>query len=194
MGLMMKIAPPRLRLITPPAALPVTLGEAKAYIRVDGDFEDAGISAMIAAAVNMLDGRGGILGRALEPQTWELALDRFPAREIRLPLGPVASVTSVAFTDPEGGAGTVSASNFEVDNGEAFGGWIVPHSGFAWPATMDLINAVRVRFVAGLGAPEGVKQAILDMVASRYDTRGAGTMLTPGIVADLAPFRRPVVA
>ena len=183
-----------LRLITPPADLPVTLAAAKDYLRVDFDDEDAGISAMIAAAVNLLDGRNGILGRCLEAATWELLLDRFPAAEIRLPLGPVASVTSVKFTDTEGAEGTVDAGNFYVDNAETFGGWVVPVSGFAWPATMETVNAVRVRFVAGTGAPEGVKQAILDMVAARFDTRGEGKMLTPGIVADLAPFRRPVVA
>ena len=54
-------------------------------------------------------------------------------------------------------------------------------------------NAVRVRFVAGTGTPEGVRQAILDMVAARYDTRGMGKMLTPGIAADLAQYRRPVL-
>lgn len=184
-----------LRLITPPASLPVTLAEARDYLRVDSDFEDAGISALIAAAVNLLDGRNGILGRCLEPQTWELVLDRFPTgAEIRLPLGPVASVTSIAFTDPAGAEGIVAAPDFELDAMSAFGAWIVPHSGFAWPATMEVVNAVRVRFVAGTGTPAGVKAAILDMVASRYDARGAGKLLTPGIVADLAPFRRPVVA
>lgn len=191
MGLTMKTS---LRLITPPASLPVTLAEAKSYLRVDHDAEDAGIAAMLAAAVNLLDGRTGILGRCLEPATWELLLDAFPAAaEIRLPLGPVASVTSVAFTDPAGGEGTVDPGSFTLDNAEGFGGWIVPVSGFAWPATMDTINAVRVRYVAGTGTPEGVKQAILAMVAERFDGR-AGKLLTPGIVADLAPFRRPVVA
>ena len=141
----------------------------------------------------MLDGRDGILGRCLEPATWELVLDGFPAAEIRLPLGPVASVASVAFTDPEGAEGTVDSGRLRAGRGRDLRGWLVPVSGFAWPATMDTINAVRVRFVAGTGAPEGVKQAILDMVAARYDTRGEGKMLTPGIVADLAPYRRPVV-
>ncbi|MCB1371523.1 MAG: hypothetical protein KDJ83_11595 [Rhodobacteraceae bacterium] len=195
MGLKMsKSAPPRLRLITPPAALPVTLAEAKEYLRVDGDHEDTGIAAMIAAAVDMLDGRNGLLGRCLEAATWELVLDRFPAAEIRLPLGPVASVTSLSFTDPEGSEGTVDTGSFAVDDAPGFEGWIVPAAGFSWPATMAAINAVRVRFVAGTGTPAGVRQAILDMVAARYDRRGEGRMLTPGVVADLAPFRRPVVA
>jgi uncharacterized phiE125 gp8 family phage protein len=184
-----------LRLITPPADLPVTLAAVKDYLRVSHDDEDAGISAMLAAAVNLLDGRSGLLGRCLEPATWELVLDRFPsAGEIRLPLGPVASVEAIAFTGAEGAEGTVDPGDFALDNAATFDAWLVPRAGFAWPATMDVINAVRVRFVAGTGTPEGVKQAILDMVAARFDTRGEGRMLTPGIVADLAPFRRPVVA
>lgn len=183
-----------LRLITPPASLPVTLQAAKAWLRVDHPDEDATVSALIAAATSALDGRGGILGRALEPQTWELALDAFPASEIRLPLGPVASVTSVAFTAADGSEGTVSASDFVIDNAETFGGWIVPRAGFAWPATMATGSAVRVRFVAGTGTPEAVRHGILAMVANRFDTREGGKLLTPGIVADLAPFRRPVVA
>jgi uncharacterized phiE125 gp8 family phage protein len=191
---MKNTAPPRLRLITPPADLPVTLAAAKDFLRVTHADDDAGISAMIAAAVNLLDGRNGILGRCLEPATYELLFDRFPAAEIRLPLGPVASVNSVAFIGPEGAEDTVSASNFDLDNAEAFGGWIVPHSGFAWPATMATVNAVSVRFVAGTGTPEAVKDALLNMVAARFDGRGDGRMLTAGIVADLAPFRRPVVA
>jgi uncharacterized phiE125 gp8 family phage protein len=165
----------------------------KDFLRVDHDAEDAGISAMIGAAVNLLDGRHGILGRCLEAQTWDLTLDSFPAAEILLPLGPVASVTSVKFTDPEGSEGTVGSGSFELDNGPTFEGWVVPVAGFSWPATMDTINAVRVRFVAGIGAPEAVKQAILAMVATRYDDR-TGKLLTSGIVADLAPYRRPVVA
>ena len=106
----------------------------------------------------------------------------------------MASITSVKFTDPDGAEGTVDPGSFALDNSETFGAWLMPQDGFAWPATMATINAVRVRFVAGTGAPEAVRQCILDMVAGRYDTRGEGKMLTPGIVADLAPFRRPVVA
>ena len=88
----------------------------------------------------------------------------------------------------------VDTGSFAVDDAPGFEGWIVPAAGFSWPATMAAINAVRVRFVAGTGTPAGVRQAILDMVAARYDRRGEGRMLTPGVVADLAPFRRPVVA
>ena len=189
--MMMKTSTPYLRLVTPPASAPVTLAEAKAFLRLDHDAEDDAIARMVAAAVEALDGRHGFLGRALEASTWELTLDRFPCAELQLPLGPVVSVESVKYTDTAGAEATVSAGDYEVDATPTFLGWIVPTG--AWPATMETVNAVRVRFVAGQGTPEPVKQAILDMVANRYDRRGEAKMLTPGVVSDLSPYRRPVV-
>lgn len=180
-----------LRLVTPPATLPVSLAEAKEILRVDHSYEDDSISRMIAAAVETIDGRHGFLGRALEASTWELTLDRFPVADVQLPLGPVVSVTSVVYTDVAGAEQTVAADAYVVDATPTFLGWIVPISG--WPATMETVNAVRIRFVAGRGTPAPVKQAILDMVANRYDSRGAAKMLTPGVVSDLSPYRRPVV-
>lgn len=191
MGLTMKTSAHHLTLITPPAELPVTLAEAKDFLRVFHDDEDASIGRMIAAAVAMIDGRHGILGRCLEPSTWEVVLDRFPVAEVQLPLGPVVSVESVRYIDLAGVEQTIAADSYVIDATPTFLGWIVPTS--PWPATMATVNAVRVRFVAGRGTPEPVRQAILDMVANRYEARGEATMLTPGVVSDLAPFRRPVV-
>lgn len=192
MGLNMTTTP-YLRLVTPPAAAPVSLAEAKAFLRVDHSEEDDLIAGIIAAATGLLDGRTGILGRCLEAQTWELSLDAFPEAELQLPLGPVVSVESVTFADPAGAEATVSPTDYVLDATPTFLGWIVPVAAFAWPETMAVINAVRVRFVAGRGTPAAVKAAILDMVAGKYDERGGGKLLSPGIVADLSPYRRPVV-
>jgi uncharacterized phiE125 gp8 family phage protein len=129
---------------------------------------------MIAAAVDRLDGWTGILGRALMPQEWEIALDRFPDREIRLPLGPVSAVTSVAFTGPDGAEGTVDTGDFHVDT-YATEAWIVPHAGFTWPATMRTVNAVKVRWTAGTGCPESIKNTIKLIVGDSYQNpRGGG--------------------
>lgn len=184
----------RLRLITPPATLPVTLEEARLYAHIDATDDDLLLQGSIEAAVNALDGRHGFLGRALEAQTWELVLDCFPVSEIVLPFGPVASVTSVKYDDTDGTEQTVAAESYVLDNVSQFEGRVIPVSGFAWPATMAKVGAARVRFVAGTGTPAQVHQCILEMVACAYDARGQGNkMLTPGVVSDLAPYRRPVV-
>ena len=177
-----------LRLITAPAALPLSLAEAKSWCRVDGSDEDALIQSLIAGAVARLDGWRGVLGRALEPQTWELRLDRFPAAEIALPLGPVVSVEQVAYVDRLGALQVVAPSAYELD-AQGVEGWIVPVADASWPETMDVVNAVRVRWIAGEGCPEEVRQAIRQTIAYWYDNRGAGE-LPPGVLKSISHLRR----
>jgi uncharacterized phiE125 gp8 family phage protein len=162
-----------MKLITSPSFLPLTQAEAKDHLRVDGDHEDPQIEAMIAAAVDRLDGWTGTLGRALMPQEWEIALDRFPDRKIRLPLGPVSAVTSVAFTGPDGAEGTVDTGDYHVDT-YATEAWIVPHAGLTWPATMRTVNAVKVRWTAGTGCPESIKNTIKLIVGDSYQNPRGG--------------------
>ncbi len=66
-----------LALVTPPAAEPVTLTEAKSWLRVDSDdnTQDELIGELITAARNYCEKE---TGRAFCTQTWNLTLDRFP--------------------------------------------------------------------------------------------------------------------
>jgi uncharacterized phiE125 gp8 family phage protein len=177
------------RLITPPAATPVTLAEAKAQLRVDHADEDGKIEALIAAATSYLDGRSGVLGRCLVTQTWEITLDAFPAEEIEIPLGPVQSVTSLTYVDTAGATQTVSASDYYLDTTSPTA-WVMPE--ITWPDTMEAANAVTVRFIAGTAVadvPPAIKHAALLLVSTWYDDR-AGTGMPPAVDALIAPFRR----
>lgn len=177
-----------LKLIMPPTEAPVTLTEVKEYLRVDHSVDDALIAGLIDAAVDMLDGPAGFLGRCLEQQTWELTLDRFPAAEIEIPLGPVSEVVSITYRGRDG-ADVLLPGDALVLESNGLGGRVV--AGAPWPTG----SHVRIRFIAGTGTPAMVKAAIIDMVAARYDLRGGeGRMLTPAIAADLAPYRRAVLA
>lgn len=184
------------RLVTAPASLPVTVSEAKAHLRVDHSDEDALIEGLIRAAVSHLDGRTGVLGRCIVTQTWELILDAFPFDAIEIPLGPVASVTSISYVDVNGATQTVSAETYYVDT-SSLSAWIVPDD--FWPETMDTANAVTVRFVAGTAAadvPAALKQAILLLIGSWYENRAAvnvgniTTTLPFTVDALIAPFCR----
>lgn len=160
---------PVMKLIVPPGPV-MPLAEAKKHIRVDHEDDDDAIAAMLAAATAYFDGWTGILGRALESQTWELTLDHFPAGEIRLPLGPVVSVVSVGYVDPLGAVQVAPADLYEVD-ARATDGWVVPTA--AWPATMGTINAVKVRWVAGDGCPAAIIHAIKLLLGHYYASREA---------------------
>lgn len=177
------------RLITPPAQLPVSLALTKVQCRVIDNSEDALIVDMIEAAVSHLDGYTGILGRALEPQSWEVALDAFPACGIVLPLGPVASVTSITYRDALDAELTLNPAAYELVE-TSLEALVRPVG--AWPAG----SRVRVRWVAGTGCPAPIREAIRKLVAHAYDNRGV--MSAEGAIAEMplsvrdmiAPFRR----
>jgi uncharacterized phiE125 gp8 family phage protein len=182
-----------------PATL-ISLADAKGHLRVDGDDEDAVIAALVDAATQYLDGWQGILGRALMPQTWELYLDRFPASgAIRIPLGPLLEVQAVDYAAADDGAETtVPVEDYVVDTVSP-DGWIVPAGGASWPATLDAINAVKIRFVAGYpdaaSVPAPIKAAALLLVGNWFENREAATQgamseLPMAVNALLAPYRR----
>lgn len=164
-----------LKLITAPASTPISLAEVKRHLRIDSAAQDQNLELYIDAATASLDGVTGLLGRAIVTQTWDLYLDEFPASEIQIPLPPLSSVTSVNYYPPSGSETTVSSSNYTVDT-VSVPGWIVPNSNFSWPTTLDAVNAVRIRFVAGYSAvPPDLKLALLHMVGGFYQGRESWT-------------------
>lgn len=152
-------------LITPPTSYPVTLAEAKEQCRVDGSDEDAVLNRDIAAATAYVE---AYTGSAIMTQTWELVLDRFNSA-MALPKGPVQSVISVKYIDPDGFEQTATPESYTVDLASA-PAWVVVNS--AWPATMSGVNMVKVRFVAGQAtADPAIKQAILLLIGDWYEAR-----------------------
>lgn len=175
------------QLITAPTSDPVTLAEAKSQLRVDHSDEDARIASLIKAATAYLDGRTGILGRCLITQTWELLLDAFPDEDIEIPLGPVSSVTSIKYIDPNGIEQTIPGASYYVDTA-SLSAWVIPQD--EWPLTMRTANAVAVRYVAGAAAaPEPIRHAILLLVATWYENRSTGE-IPAAFGALITPFRR----
>lgn len=188
-----------LRLITPPAVEPVSLEEVKAHLRIADDDSDTLLPIYIAAARQWIDGNDGWLGRALVSQTWELTLDEFPTSEIRLPLPPVQSVTSVKYDDGDGIEQAIDSADYYLDTTGGVG-WVVPLANVSWPATLAGVNTVRVRFVAGYATaadvPAPIRAAILLMVGHLFANREAVMsgpndirQLPLGVDALLAPYR-----
>lgn len=181
-----------------PAALPVTLAEAKAHARVDHDDENAVITAMLSAAVERLDGWSGILGRALVTQTWRQDYEGF-ADVLRLPLFPCASVASVTYLDAAGTTQTASASLYDLRSDER-GPFVKLKRNAVWPATGDHDYPVSVTAVYGQAAadvPAPIKSAILLMTGDLYENRetattGRASAVPMSVTVDrlLAPYRR----
>lgn len=189
-------------LVTGPAAEPVTTSEAKLHLREDGTAQDTVVAALVTAAREAVEQR---LGRALISQTWRLKMDAFPASSleaIRLPLAPLASVSSIAYVDGAGATQTWASSNYVVSTGTLPGEVRLAYDAASWPVTRDQPEAVTVTYVAGYGAsasavPGPIKQAILLLVGHYYENRES--VVTGTIASDLpqtvewllAPYRNP---
>ena len=176
-----------------PAVEPVSLEEAKAFLRVDHVSEDALVQALIAAARTHVE---ALCGRKLIAQGWRVYVDALPEiGRIRLPVGPVLSVDAVTVYDGEGNGIELDAADYLVD---AAG--IPPRIAFRRrPAVLREMNGIEIDVTVGFGAtsldvPSPLRQAILDLVADWYDHRGTGLdtamMREPDrVVALVEPYR-----
>lgn len=155
--------------VTPPAAEPLSRAEAKLHLRVDLTDDDADIDDLVRAARELVEEHSG---RSLVTQTWRLELDRFPCWDIRLPRGPLQSVTSITYIDVAGATQTLSSSLYRVVPSRNL---VEPVYAGYWPATQYVSGAVLVTYAAGFGAagavPLRAKQAIKLLVGEWYANR-----------------------
>jgi uncharacterized phiE125 gp8 family phage protein len=174
-----------LQLNSPPAAEPVTLDQAKAWLRVEsGGDEDALIAALIPAARARAEWH---TGRAFVTQGWTLWLDR-AALCITIPLPPLQAVESVTIYKCDDSAVVLAAGGYTAD---ISGSRVVLK---APPFGLRPVNAAAIAFTAGYGdgadVPADIVQAILQIVSALYEHRGGDAAPTPdSALALLAPYR-----
>lgn len=179
-----------------PATEPLTLAEAKAHLRIDGDDEDQLISSLILTSRLHVE---AALGLALLTQSWRLVLDRWPrASSVPIPLYPLQSVAEVRVLAADG-TPTVLAPTDYVADVASMPGRIVRIGG-AFPQPGRAAAGIEIDFTAGYGAlaanvPAPIRQALLLLVAHWYEHRdpieiGApGTAIPDAVSRLLAPFR-----
>lgn len=171
-----------LRLITAPTSEPVTLEQAKLWLRLDGDAEIDTVEMLISAARQALDGADGYLGRCLVTQTWEMTLDAFPAgSEIRIPLSPVQSIVSVKYLDASGDEQSFSSDNYRF-SADDLSGSLLLEEGASWPSAGNGSASVAIRFVVGYagGVPEGLKVEILKLIGFWFENRQMAGQIPDG--------------
>lgn len=184
-----------LRRITDATTEPVTLAEAKDYLRITGADHDAVITGLIVVARQVAENE---LKRSLISQTWERTLDAFPDA-IELSYPPIISITWVRYYDTAGVLQSL-ASGYTLDNASE-PGWLVPAAGYEWPATLEDVNAVSIRYVAGYGSdattvPEPIKTWIKLTVGHYFENReasivaaGQGIQPLPFVGGLIDPYR-----
>lgn len=188
-----------LTLLTAPAEPLISTSDAKAWLRVTSSAEDALIASLVAAAQGYLDGRDGILGRALVTQTWAYTLPAFPSGSLVLPLPRVQSITSVEYFDADGVEQTLSSAVYRLvaNDDDAL---LEVVDGETWPSAMARNDAVTITFVTGYGAASAVPAPITTaaklLLANWFEARAATTdkpmsELPMGVRALLMPYRVP---
>ena len=96
--------------VTPPAGELISAESAKSYLRVDGNALNDEVDLLRAAAVTDVE---QLTGLRLLNQTVEVTADCFDDLE-QLRVGPVRTVTEIAYRDSAGDDQVVAAENFEL--------------------------------------------------------------------------------
>lgn len=161
--------------ITPPAAEPVSLAEAKLALRFTSSALDTEISRRITSAREVAEHE---TGRALMSQTLRLdlvdwpscagALANFPGTvgEIVIPTAPVAAVTAVEYWDGTTWA-AVNSSLYSLEPGPLLSS-VLPAYGTTWPTLGNRAGArVRVTFQAGYADAASVPACVRDFIIAQ---------------------------
>jgi uncharacterized phiE125 gp8 family phage protein len=173
-----------LRIIVPPTEL-ITVAEAAEFMRIDdnGDSpktypEEMLIENLITTARQWCE---EYLRRSIGVQTLELVLERFPRIILLRP--PVISITSLKYLDENNDEQTLIEDNDFYAAIDSEPAEIKAVSG--WPTTLNIGNAVRVRYQAGYSdgsspmlspqLPKTIRTAILMIVSDSYHNREAQT-------------------
>jgi hypothetical protein len=198
-----------IRIITPPAALPVTLQEVKAMLVIDGNDDDAMLTAFMQAAT---DAARQYIRRSIVTETLELVMDGFnrtgddaaltlgpgvhtvhypslvaSGAELELPFGPVASITSITTYNRANAATVFDAGAYYLAQDR-----VVLNESNIWPTDLRRRDGVVIRYVSGTApgdVPPSIRQAIKQHVLAMYECR-EGCEMPAACRAILAGYRR----
>lgn len=147
---------------------PLTIAEAKAQCRVDGTDDDATLTGYIAAARAYVE---GYCGTPLTERTVTVKCDGF-CDFAQFPVVPLRSVSSVSYVDGDGATQTLATSVYDVRS-DGLTAALVLKSGQTWP-TIQSASRITVTASVGYAAlPDGVKHALLLLIAQWFDNRSA---------------------
>jgi uncharacterized phiE125 gp8 family phage protein len=181
-------------LLAGPAEEPVSLAEAKGFLKVDDGAEDGLITTLIGAARLHIE---GVTGRALLAQSWRVVLDQWPENgQVKLPVTPFRSVTQITAYDEDGAEHQVPLAQFlrEPDR------LVLPGSVVGMPVLRER-QGIEIDYVAGFGTEPGdvpvdIRQALLVLVAYWFEHRdaviiaGSGSIVPSGFDRLVASYKR----
>jgi uncharacterized phiE125 gp8 family phage protein len=165
-------------IVTPPAAEPVTVAEAKQHLRIDAAFteDDDYIQSLIVAARMHVE---TVVDRTLMRTQYEMRLDYFPAWDLPLPRPPLMADAVTLTYVPGDGQSPVSFTNFRTDR-QATPATLRPQWNSTWPNSRGAENDIVITWWAGFGTtgaavPVPARHAILMILSHWYRVRESVT-------------------
>lgn len=179
-------------LLAGPASEPLTLAEAKAYLRIDHDAEDGLVASLITAARATVE---ALTRRVLVTQSWRITRDAWPASGlIPAPVNPLRTLEAATVIDAEGVAQTLPLSAFLLDT-TRLPGLIRIDGGAVQPPGRPLAG-IALDITAGHGAaaevPAPLIEAVRLVLGHFYEHRaetGPSAPFPAQLDALVAPFR-----
>jgi uncharacterized phiE125 gp8 family phage protein len=170
---------PYLSTSEPPETEPVSLTEAKNFLRVDTADDDSLINHLIKTSRQIAE---EYLGKSLITQTLQLQFDHYTPAVVNLLRGPVQNVVAVIIVAADFTESTLPASAYRLTAGKRQLVFDVAPMG----------HIVQVLYTAGYGeaedVPEPVKQGMLQHIAAMYENRGQNE-LPVTVRSSYAPYR-----
>ena len=171
-----------LQLVTPPANEPLSLSQAKAFLRIDYTTDDALITTAITAARQHVE---QYLRLCLLPQTWKYTKANPASAVLTLPVGPAQTIASITLTNEAGTATTMSTANYRL----GVNGFAVYFTNAPQTETLAVqYSASAFATIAAIPAP--IIQGMLYHVAVMVEARDGSVPLPAQSTACYHPFRR----
>lgn len=180
-------------LIAHPTSEPLSLAEAKGFLRIEHDDDDTVIETMIIAARTHIE---TLTRCAMIAQTWRFIRDSWPDEgRIALRRGPLLSIEDVRIFNSEGIASSLDSESFVIDRAAN----VVASPVWTLPVPGRVIAGIEIDAVLGFGGaadavPEDLRQAMRLLVAHWYEHRGlehgtSGARLPVQVNALISPYR-----
>lgn len=188
-----------LQITSPPSLEPVTLDEAKAFMRVDLNSEDSLIDSLIIAARHLVEQH---TRRALIQQTLELTFDNQPEQDfVELPRPNLISLELITYYGDDDVAQDFPVSNVIADGTKTPAVIRLKRSSI-WPVSLRPQASLVFKYKAGYGTaassvPATIKTAIKTIVAAWFEQRGQMEQMSESQFGDLSripPMALPMLA
>ncbi len=164
-----------------PAIEPITLAEAKQFLRVDNSADDAAITLMIIGAREAAE---RYLGLSLITQSWKLTLAEYLPEIVPLRFGPVQSINSITILFESGGTQALESSGYRLSIDKRAVEILAPISGYRFEIIYQSGYGATVATVPGL-----IRQGILQHIAAMYDLRSPAAAMPALALQSYHPYR-----